>query len=128
MCQTLIDAAATGLTLGAACAVIGITPDTMNEWKRIHPEFSEAITRAKSIRQLHYESQLAEMSRTGGDSSRFNAIRFALINVAADDWKEKLTSDYNMTFSLAGLITESMKLGPAPEVLMIEKLDDLSTG
>ena len=82
LCQTLIDAAANGLTLGAACAVMGITPDTMNEWRRPPSRVFRSDHTREGYPAASLRVAVGQMSRTGGDSSRFNAIRFALINVA----------------------------------------------
>ena len=110
--QTVLDDAALGHTLGATCAVIGCSRQTLLEWAASHPEMGDAIARAKQIRQRFYEGHVIDIARRGGDSTRMSAIKLGLLNVGGEDWKERLTAEHNVTFSLAGLIDESMKLAP----------------
>ena len=109
-CQTVMDQAALGHTLGATAALIGAARSTVLDWACVHLEFADAIERSKQIRQRFYEGHLIDMVRRGGDSTRFSAVKLGLINVGADDWKEKLPADVNVEFSLAALVGESLRL------------------
>lgn len=74
-------------TLAGFAASIGVHRDTLNEWERAHPEFSDAVKRAK----CHQERILV----ANGLSGRYQGALsiFALKNL--HDWKDKLdvTSD-----------------------------------
>ena len=59
------------------------------------------------------EGHLIDIVRRGGDSTRFAAVKFALINCGAEDWKQKLPDDLSVEFSLAALVDESLKLAQA---------------
>lgn len=116
-CRTVLDDAALGHTLGATAALIGVARSTLLDWRSVHPEFADAIERSKQIRQRFYEGHLLDIVCRGGDSTRFSAVKLGLINVGADDWKEKLTTDVNATFTLASLVTESLKLVDARAIV-----------
>lgn len=115
-CQTVLDDAMLGHTLGATAALIGVARSTLSDWASVHPEFAEAVARAKSIRQRMYEGHLIDMARRGGDSTRMSAVKLGLLNVGGEDWKERLTADHNVTISLADLVQDSMKLVSGPVI------------
>jgi hypothetical protein len=125
-CRTVLDDAARGHTFGATAALIGVARSTLSDWASAHPEFADAIERAKSIRQRFYEGHLIDMVRRGGDSTRFSAVKLGLINTGGDDWKDKLTADHDVAFTLGDLIKQSMQLpvAPAPAVIEGESIKD----
>lgn len=118
-CQMILDDAALGHTLGATAAIIGVTRATLHDWAASNPELLDAIARAKSVRQRFYEGHAIDIARRGGDSTRMSAIKLGLLNVGGEDWKERLTAEHNVTFSLADLVKQSMLLGP-PDPKVIE--------
>lgn len=119
-CQVVLDQAALGHTIGATAALIGVTRSTILDWADRFPEFAEAVALAKGARQRFYEGHLIDIVRRGGDSTRFSAVKLGLINVGAEDWREKLGSDTNVTITLASLITESLKPDYASNTVTIE--------
>lgn len=123
-CQMILDDAALGHTLGATAAVIGVTRSTLHDWVASHPELGDAIARAKSVRQRFYEGHAIDIARRGGDSTRMSAIKLGLLNVGGEDWKERLTAEHNVTFSLASLVKESMQLAqPDPKLIEGEVIE-----
>jgi hypothetical protein len=110
ICEIVIQKAMLGHTIGATAAFIGCSRTTLHDWASSHPELADALARAKSIRQSFYEGHLIDIARRGGDSTRMSAIKLGLLNVGGEDWKERLTAEHNVTFSLASLIEQSMKL------------------
>ena len=119
ICERVVELAAQGHTLGAIAAVLGCSKQAFCDWVDRYPAFADAVARAKGVRQTFYESHLIDMARRGGDSTRFNAVRLGLINVAPDEWRERLDTQANVTITLASLIGESMKTidvtpNPAP--------------
>jgi hypothetical protein len=109
-CEIVINDAVLGHTLGATAALIGVARSTLSDWASAHPEFADAIERAKSIRQRFYEGHLIDIVRRGGDSTRFSAVKLGLINTGGDDWKDKLKADHSHTFSFGDLIKQSMQI------------------
>lgn len=51
-CEQLVEHMAQGYPLDTFAAVLKINPDTLYEWAKVHPEFSEAIKegRARSLK------------------------------------------------------------------------------
>ena len=86
----------------------------------IYPDFSDACVRARAIRARSFEGDLIDVKQRGGDSSRFQAVRFGLLNLAPDEYKDKTTTESTLTITLASLIQDSMKLVNAPEPVTIE--------
>ena len=115
MIDTIIEDAINGHTLTATCALLGVPRTTMAEWERLYPALSSAVARAREIRQRFFEGHVIDMTRRGGDSTRFSAVKFALIN-AGDDWRDKSESSTNVTFTLAGLLGDAMKVVSPPTV------------
>jgi hypothetical protein len=73
-----------GLSLPAIAGVIGVAVDTIYEWKKVHADFSEACSRARSARILWWELKLGR-SRKGAETT---ASIFALKNAAPDEWRD----------------------------------------
>lgn len=115
-CQSVLDDAALGHTLGATAALIGVSRSTLLDWVHRFPEFADAVALAKGARQRFYEGHFIDMARRGGDSTRMSAVKLGLLNVGGEDWKERLTGGREVTFSLGDLIKQSMELeGPMIE-------------
>jgi hypothetical protein len=87
-----------------------VARSTLSDWAHRFPEFAEAIELAKGIGQRFYEGHLIDIARRGGDSTRMSAIKLGLFNVGGQDWKDRITADHNVTFSLGDLIKQSMQL------------------
>ena len=109
-CQTVLDDAALGHTLGATAARIGVSRSTLLAWVHRFPEFDEAVALAKCIRQRFYEGHFIDMARRGGDSTRMSAVKLALLNLGGEDWKERLSVGREVTFGLGDLIKLSTTL------------------
>lgn len=82
---------ARGLSLTAFAGVIGVCRDTLNEWQREHPAFSDAVKVAKAKRTLSLETDLLSADSGSVVTSRI----FALKNAAPDEWRDR--KDHNLT-------------------------------
>jgi len=76
---------ATGLSLTAAAAEIGVHRDTIYAWEAKYPEFSDAIKIARGKRVLKLEQDLL----TATEGPRVTARIFALKNADAHEWRDK---------------------------------------
>ena len=112
-CKAVLDDAALGHTLSATAALIGVSQETMTEWRARHPEFDDAATRAGPIRQWVFEAHLIDLVRRGGDSTRFSAVWFALVNAAPEDWKDKPAAEASINFELGAPVQQPLALEPA---------------
>ena len=61
MPQKIYDYLAQGHSLTQFAVSIGVHKDTVYEWVKEHPEFSDAFARAKQASQAHWERELVSM-------------------------------------------------------------------
>lgn len=86
----IVSLMATGLSLTAAAAELGFHRDTIYEWEKTHPEFSDAVKLARGKRTLKLERDLL----TAPDGPTVTSRIFALKNAAPDEWREKQTTEH----------------------------------
>jgi hypothetical protein len=90
-CDQLISAATDGYSVTAFAGMIDVSRDTLYEWSSKHPEFSDALNKAKAKTAIYWENRL----RTAGSSAEVTASIFALKNRVAAEWRDK--QDIEMT-------------------------------
>lgn len=76
---------ATGLSLTAFAGDIGVSRDTVNEWQRVYPEFSDAVKVAKAKRTAALERGMFAAE----SGPQVTARIFALKNADPEEWREK---------------------------------------
>lgn len=54
-CDQVIEWGALGKSLVWMAASFGVSRDTVHEWSKVHPEFSDALTRARALSQQWWE-------------------------------------------------------------------------
>lgn len=84
---TVIRLMSEGLSLTAAAGAMGFARQTLYDWKKRHPDFLDSVNRAKAARVFRLESEMLA-SESG---AYVNARRFALVNAAPEEWREKQT-------------------------------------
>lgn len=84
-CNEIIELMGQGLSLTAAAAEIGIHRDTVYDWEKEIPEFSDAIKLARGKRTLKLERDLL----SAPDGPTVTSRIFALKNAAPDEWRDK---------------------------------------
>lgn len=90
-CDEVIAAGAEGLSLTAFAGVIGVDRGTINNWRDEHPEFFIACNKAMAKRTLFLERGMLASEATG---PQVTARRFALVNAAPEEWREKVTNEH----------------------------------
>lgn len=96
--EEILSLMASGLSLAAAAAELGIHRQRVYDWLKIHPEFSDTIRLAQVKRQLFLERRL--LSAEAGPV--VTSTIFALKNAGPDDWREKV--DHELTGANGGPI------------------------
>lgn len=86
-CDAVVKHMAEGASLSSFAAEIDVARSTLNEWMSAHPEFSDAVKRAKAKCAAWWE-RLGREGAMGGEVNPTLVI-FGLKNMAADDWREK---------------------------------------
>lgn len=97
-CQTVIEVGSYGGWLSEMAEACDVARSTMDEWAANHPEFSEALTRAKQKAQAWFE----QVGREGMTAERFNSQLWAKQMSARhrDEYTERrdhTSSDGSMT-------------------------------
>lgn len=54
-CEEIVEWMAKGKSLTSFAVKIKVTRETVYEWGRVHPEFSDALEKARSSRLSHFE-------------------------------------------------------------------------
>src|SRR6185295_3945451 len=72
--------------LEGCAALLGVHPDTLWEWQRTRPEFSEAVRAGRAAATTFWENRLLDVAQ--GGSGNAQAIQWALRNRsrAASGW------------------------------------------
>lgn len=91
-CDAVVRHMAEGASLSSFAAEIDVARSTLNEWMSAHPEFSDAVKRAKAKCAAWWE-RLGREGAMGGEVNPTLVI-FGLKNMAADDWREKQEIDH----------------------------------
>lgn len=86
MGDEILTLMASGLSLAAAAAELGIHRQRVYEWVDRHPEFADTVKLAQAKRQLFLERRLLKEELAG---PQITATIFALKNAGAADWREK---------------------------------------
>lgn len=89
-CDEVVADMAEGFSLTAFAGKIGVNRDTIDEWRKVHPEFSEACTRAKAHRLRFWEQTAINVAAKGtGGPGAATVITFGLKNMGDDEWRDK---------------------------------------
>lgn len=118
-CEEVISYMAQGYSLTAFAGEIGVARSTINVWMEAHPEFSEAVKKAKAKCAQEWERRALDVmigAKFKGAGAATLAM-FGLKNMAADDWADRASvnhtsSDGSMTpkaaIDVSGLSTEAL--------------------
>lgn len=90
-CEEVNVILATGLSLTAFAGHIGVSRDTVNEWRRVHPDFSDAVKDAIAKRVLALEQRLLSSS----SGPQVTSTIFALKNADPEEWRDKLHTEHS---------------------------------
>ena len=85
-CQRVVALMAEGRSLEGCAALLGVHPDSLNEWQKVHPQFSVAVRAGRAAATTYWENRLLAVSN--GEPCNAQAIQWALTNrsCAASGW------------------------------------------
>jgi hypothetical protein len=97
MCEVVVKSGAEGKTLLGMANDLDIQRETLNEWMKTHPEFSDAVKEGLQKSQAWWEDQ--GRIATFGGTKNFNPTSyiFNMKNRFPSDWREK--QDVDLTSS-----------------------------
>ena len=81
-CDGVIEDARAGYSLTAFAGKVGVSRNTIDNWRKVYPEFDEACGVHKSARCRTLEGNLMSGQNTVGSI-------FGLKNAAPEEWKDK---------------------------------------
>ena len=85
-CRRIVELMSEGRSLEGCAALIGVHPDTLWEWQKVRPEFSEAVRAGRAAATTFWENKLIDTAN--GAPGNAAAIMWALRNRsrAASGW------------------------------------------
>ena len=86
-CADVVDYMGKGFSLTAFAGHVGVSRETIYEWARVHPEFSDAVKAAQAGRCNALEKGLLDQELAG---PQITARIFALKNAAPLDWRDRI--------------------------------------
>ncbi len=110
-CITVPDMFSEGQSVLEVAVEIGVSKDTLYEWAKVYPAFSDALTRGRAISQAWWEQQgrtnLFDTEEYNSDTKistrkKFND-RLWSRNMASrfkEDWSEKLQLEHSGSINL----------------------------
>lgn len=98
-CKRVIELGREGCGKAEIALELGITRETLDEWARVHPDFSDAVTCARGVSAGWWEAQ----GRKGIWSRDFNAnaYRLQVMNRFPADWRDKQEHEHTVHFEEA---------------------------
>lgn len=81
-----------GYTLASFGGIVGCSRDTLYEWAKVHPQFSDAIKRGRAAGQHKWETRLSKQAEEGSGNTA--AIIFAMKNLYKDDWADRIVNEH----------------------------------
>jgi hypothetical protein len=88
-CEMVVEDMAKGYSLTAFAGSIGVCKDTIHAWTKEHPEFSDAVARAKAVRLRDWETVALAMRTNGGGPGGATVTIFGLKNMGSGEWTDK---------------------------------------
>jgi hypothetical protein len=85
-CGRIVALMAEGRSLEGCAALLGVHPDSLYEWQKVHSEFSVAVRAGRAAATTFWENRLLDVAN--GGSGNAQAIQWALRNRsrAASGW------------------------------------------
>ena len=90
-CTKVFDHLASGGSLVAAAGKAGVHKDTLFEWCKVHPTFSDLIKEGKALGVEIWEQRLVTQADTNPGNTA--AIIFAMKNIYRDDWHDRIVNE-----------------------------------
>jgi transposase-like protein len=108
MCDLVLELGEQGKSKVQIARSLGVHPETMTEWGKVHPEFSASIKEAQALAQAWWEDAGQDGIKAGPGMFNATAFIFQVKNRFRDDYRDQ--QDHNVNpgegfaklFSLVG--------------------------
>jgi hypothetical protein len=88
-CQRVLDDMANGFSLTAFAGLIGTNRQTLSNWAGAHPEFLDAVTRAKAMQLRWWEERAHSVAQGNGGPGASSMTAFGLTNLGDGEWRNR---------------------------------------
>ena len=95
--------------------LIGVCKATLNNWMDEHPEFLDAVKRAKAARLRDWEANAINMRANGGGPGGATITIFGLKNMGGDEWSD--TQRHEVTGKDGAPLKSDMTVKVDPDTL-----------
>ena len=108
-CEEIIDLMSQGYTFAACAGFLGVSYETLLNWRDRHPALARVWARGKVARAYRWESCALDVVRTGGTGGQVTMIIRGLQSLGLDEWRDKQEIKHSGAISLASLVESSLK-------------------
>lgn len=109
-CDRVIEFLRDGYSVAAFAGHIGKAASTVELWRKVHPEFSEAVKIGQAGAVLWWENRARAVAR--GEDGNPTAVIFGLKNRAPDQWRDKTEQEVSGQLGVTRI--ERVIVDPAP--------------
>ena len=95
MCETVVESGKFGKTLVGMADDLDVNRETLNEWMKIHPEFSSAVKEGLRRSQAWWEDQGRIATFGGTDGFNATSYIFQMKNRFRADWNDTVKSEHS---------------------------------
>jgi transposase-like protein len=88
MCDVAIECGRQGMTLAGIAAELDVSRDTLYRWRDEHPEFSDAIKKARDLAMSWWENTLRRQATMPNGGSTAAAV-WAMKNQFREDYADR---------------------------------------
>lgn len=105
MCQQVIDYMKEGKSLTQVSVLLGISKETLYQWKDTYPDFSDAIKVGIDAAQAWWEEFGQQKIGEGSNAMNATAYIFTMKN-RFKDYSDTIKTEHSGKLSLSGLLDE----------------------
>jgi transposase-like protein len=105
----ILQALRAGNTLRASARYVGVTEDTLINWRKRYSDFSAQVDQAEAEVEVRCVAQIAKSINEGNTADAWKWLE----RRRHDDWRERKTVDAAVTGPGGGPIVFSLSLGDA---------------
>jgi hypothetical protein len=87
--EQLIEACQQGYSPAGFAGKLGVSRVAVYDWAKRHPEFADAMSRAKAARVEWFETQMRNILVEGGTGGQATLLMFLLRNAGPDDYQDR---------------------------------------
>jgi hypothetical protein len=64
-CERIVALMAEGRSLDGCASILGVHPDSLYEWQKVHAEFSDAVRAGRAVATTFWEEQPLDIAKGG---------------------------------------------------------------